>query len=337
MTYPMPSAPSLLRRSLVALAACFTLTVGVESASAIPDPRPPFREATKTHDEFAKANSDFKAGFEVSNRIRSFDYETICAWAGSTKAVAQCNDLSESETDVTYCLNNLNLFRARYCGIKGQYHGANVKGAATATLLKKSVDLLALEGWAIADYNEFRAGIKMSAAGKKIFSYERKSGWVVDWFVYQTLFSASRTIWVGPVPLYAEAEAVGHLGIGVQGTVGTSQLDTVITPQAGIEVEVGCGVGVDFAKAGAKGSFNLVTLSLPATGYLNWADFPSDRTLDYGGDINFRVDALDGEITLGAWLMGKEIASYPLVKWPGVTWSTKKNKSLYAFSGSLKL
>lgn len=330
MTHPLST--SLSRRALASLAAFSALVGGLRGASA-GEPTPPISSDRETYSISARANSDFKAGFGVESRVQSYDYEKVCAWASASATRKQCDTLASDLAPV--CKSSLDSAKAQYCNIKGKYYGAVGEGEATATVLGKSVDLLAITGWAIADYNVFRTGLRFSVLDKAIFSYTQKSVAQINMFQYQTLVSASRTIWVGPVPLYAEAEAVGVIGLSLTVGLGTSQLDAEIRPSAGIEAEVGCGVGVDFAKAGASGELNLITLSLPARGHLNWANYPA---ISYGGDINFEVGALDGKISLGAWLFGESIASYTLVEWPGVLWSTKDDgSSLYDFSGGFSL
>lgn len=322
----MSTPRTSLIRNVIAAAVAIAAVTTAGTASALSDP--PISGNSKSMGKtFGK--DDYSATVSASSKVMAYNYGAVCTWVN--------NDLANfyKSSGLPTAISNviMTAMRDQYCKHAGKYHGTRANAGARAKIMGHSIDVAGLEGWAAADYNRYDAGYKFTVGGNTVSTLHIISAVDQDFSMPMTLVSGSRKFMIGPVPVYVEGEAVGSIGVRLQAQFGNSQVDSTLTPHAGIDATFGCGVGIDFAKAGIEGELNLVTLSVPATGFINWGNAP---TITYGGDITASISSLDGSIKLGAWLFGEEVGSINLFSWDGVEYKLTKDP-LYQFSGSFSL
>lgn len=318
---------SLVRNAIAAVVALAAVaTAGTANAGTLSDP-PISGNSKSISKTFGK--DDFSATVGASSKVTAYNYAEVCAWVNSDLAAYyKSSGLPTAVSNVV-----MKAMRDQYCKHAGKYQGTGAKAGARAKIMGHSIDVAGLEGWAAADYNLYDAGYKLTVGGNTIATLRIPSSVDQDFAWPMTLVSGTRKFMVGPVPVYVEGEAVGSIGVRLQAQFGNSQVEGTLTPHAGIDATFGCGVGVDFAKAGIQGELNLVTLSVPATGFINWGNAPK---ISYGGDITATITSLDGSIKLGAWLFGEEVGSIDIFSWTGFEYKLTQDP-LYQFSGSFSL
>ncbi len=125
-----------------------------------------------------------------------------------------------------------------------------------------------------------------------------------------TIFSQSKTIWLGPVPVSFKGSVKGTLGIDVKAQYATSTLSGEATPNAKLYATASAGVDVWLASAGVSGTLDLVKAAVPskATAVVS----PSNVT--FGVDSDLTLSSLSGRIDAYATLPGKRW-TMNLAKW----------------------
>lgn len=115
------------------------------------------------------------------------------------------------------------------------------------------------------------------------------------------LFSASTTIWLGPLPVKFTGAVKGNVGITYLGQYATSTLSVNATPSAELSAVASASIDIYLASAGVSGTLSLVKAGLPARA----AAVVAPNSVSYSLDADLRLTSLSGRIDAWAHVPGK--------------------------------
>lgn len=116
-----------------------------------------------------------------------------------------------------------------------------------------------------------------------------------------TIYSASKTIWLGPVPVKFTGAVKGTLGVDLATTYTQSTLLTEAKPNAKVYAQASAGVDMWLASAGVSGTLTLVEAAVPSR--VGAVVSPSNVTYEVHSDLT--LASLSGKIEAYATLPGK--------------------------------
>ncbi|MFO0671076.1 MAG: hypothetical protein U0235_15855 [Polyangiaceae bacterium] len=115
------------------------------------------------------------------------------------------------------------------------------------------------------------------------------------------LFSASTTIWLGPLPVKFTGAVKGNVGINYLAQYATSTLSVTATPSAELSAVASASIDVYLASAGVTGTLSLVKAGVPARA----AAVVAPNSVSYSLDADLRLTSLSGRIDAWAHIPGK--------------------------------
>lgn len=125
-----------------------------------------------------------------------------------------------------------------------------------------------------------------------------------------TIFSQSKTIWLGPVPVKFTGAVKGTLGVDLKAAYSQSTLYAEAKPIAKVYAQASAGVDVWLASAGVSGTLTLVEASVPSRA----SAVVSPSNVTFGVDSDLVLASLSGKIEGYATLPGKRW-TITLAKW----------------------
>lgn len=125
-----------------------------------------------------------------------------------------------------------------------------------------------------------------------------------------TIFSQSKTIWLGPVPVSFKGAVKGTLGIDVKAQYTSSTLSGEAKPNAKLYATASAGVDMWLASAGVSGTLDLVKAGVPSKA----TAVVSPGNVTFGVDSDLTLSSLSGRIDAYATLPGKKW-TMNLAKW----------------------
>jgi hypothetical protein len=125
-----------------------------------------------------------------------------------------------------------------------------------------------------------------------------------------TIFSASKTIWLGPVPVKFTGAVKGTLGVDLEAAYSQSTLYAKAKPNAKVYAQASAGVDMWLASAGVSGTLTLVEAAVPSKA--SAVVYPTSVT--FGVDSDLTLSSLSGKIEGYATLPGKRW-TITLAKW----------------------
>lgn len=116
-----------------------------------------------------------------------------------------------------------------------------------------------------------------------------------------SFLSASKTIWMGPLPIKFTGAVRGTLGVAYNATYANSTIALSAKPNAKLYAYASAGVDVWFASAGVSGSLTLIEAGLPSRASV----IPQPNAVTYSLDSDLALSSLSGQIDAYASLAGK--------------------------------
>ena len=117
-----------------------------------------------------------------------------------------------------------------------------------------------------------------------------------------SFLSASKTIWLGPVPVKFTGAIRGQLGISYAAQYATSTLSVQANPNASLNAFASAGVDVWFASAGVSGTLSLLKAGVPSRA----SAVVQPNAVTYSLDSDLALTSLSGQIDAYATLAGKK-------------------------------
>ena len=128
-----------------------------------------------------------------------------------------------------------------------------------------------------------------------------------------TIFSQSKTIWLGPVPVSFKGAVKGTLGVDLKAQYTASTLSGEAKPNAKLYATASAGVDLWLASAGVSGTLDLVKAAVPSKA----TAVVSPGNVTFGVDSDLTLSSLSGRIDAYATLPGKKW-TMNLAKWDPV-------------------
>lgn len=116
-----------------------------------------------------------------------------------------------------------------------------------------------------------------------------------------SLFSASKTIWLGPLPVKFTGAVKGNLGINYNAQYATSTLSVDTLPNAELLAVASASIDVFLASAGVTGTLSLLKAGLPARA----AAVVAPNNVIYSLDADLQLTSLSGRVDAWAHVPGK--------------------------------
>jgi hypothetical protein len=128
-----------------------------------------------------------------------------------------------------------------------------------------------------------------------------------------SFFEASKTIWLGPLPVKFTGAIRGQLGITYNAQYASSTLSVEAKPNANLYAFASAGIDVWLASAGVSGSLSLIQASVPAKA----SAVVQPNAVAYSLDSDLTLTSLSGEIDAYAKIPGHKWTTR-LAKWDPV-------------------
>lgn len=128
-----------------------------------------------------------------------------------------------------------------------------------------------------------------------------------------SFLEASKTIWLGPLPVKFTGAVRGTLGVSYLAQYATSTLSVTAKPNANLYAYASAGIDVWLASAGVSGSLSLIQAAVPGKA----SAVVSPNAVSWSLDSDLTLTSLSGQIDAYASLAGKKWRMC-LAKWDPV-------------------
>jgi hypothetical protein len=194
----------------------------------------------------------------------------------------------------------LDVFSHAGAGTDPSYAGSFVSARGLATLFGRDVTLVSVLDDVQIDGNVGFNGGSIAVLGQDIYQWSQKGTLAGTKSWTQSIFSASTTITLGPVPVTFSAGANGTFGYTYSMVDSGNTITGKFEPTAGLNAVVSASVSLVFASAGVEGQLNLVHFDMPSTAVVTL--LPTD--FSYKVDADLTITSLSGEVDAFATLLG---------------------------------
>lgn len=175
------------------------------------------------------------------------------------------------------------------------------RARALATVFGDSRTLARVEGKASLKNSLGTSSIVVNVLGTDLYSRSVSGNLTDNKSWSKTFYSASKTIWFGPIPVSFKGSVKGNLGISYGAGYAASTFNLNTRPWMNAVATGSAGVDVLFASAGVAGSLTLLELALPSSANLAM----SSTGATWGIQSDLTLKSLAGKITAYAELFGE--------------------------------